>query len=41
MGYKFIKLDIVLKLKINRYKLKPKAKDEKDIKIIQEYLNNL
>lgn len=41
MGYKFINLDIVLRLKINRFKLKPKTKDEKDIKIIQEYLNSL
>lgn len=41
MGYKFINLDIVLRLKINRFKLKPKTKDENDIKIIQEYLNSL
>ncbi len=39
MGYKFLNLNIILKMKVNRYSDKPKEKDKIDIDTIHQFLN--
>jgi len=39
MGYKFLNLEIILKMKVKRYSEKPKEKDKTDIDIINQFLN--
>ena len=39
MGYKFLNLNIILRMKVNRYSDKPKEKDKVDIDTIRQFLN--